>query len=204
MPGVRFQVARQRTKGKTVMDRFVSNTINRVDKKGRVSVPAAFRLVLGSQPVLNTILSVEHPVAEAGGKEFMDSNLKRLSMMDPFSEEYAMWSLCLVGDADELKIDPEGRITLTDNIRDHTGIGDEVAFVGAGHFFQLWEPAAFQAYRETARAKVREMRRALGQHGTGRATGLSNPLQNSPASQTGSQDEPGAFGPAGSSKEQDT
>ena len=100
-------------------------------------------------------------LAEAGGMDFMDSNLRRLSMMDPFSEEYAMWSLCLVGDADELKIDPEGRIAISDNIRDHTGIGDEVAFVGCGHFFQLWEPSAFRAYRETARAKVREMRRAL-------------------------------------------
>ena len=190
------------------MDRFVSNTINRVDKKGRVSVPAAFRLVLGNQPVLNTILSVEHPVAEAGGMDFMDSNLRRLSMMDPFSEEYAMWSLCLVGDADELKIDPEGRITLSDNIRDHTGIGDEVAFVGCGHFFQLWEPSAFRAYRETARARVREMRRALGQHGTTQAgapaAGFSGQPQNSPASQTGSHAEPGAFGSRGSSKEQDT
>ena len=186
------------------MDRFVSNTINRVDKKGRVSIPAAFRLVLGSQPVLNTILSVEHPVAEAGGREFMDSNLKRLSMMDPLSEEYAMWSLCLVGDADELKIDPEGRITLSDNIRDHTGIGDEVAFVGCGHFFQLWEPAAFRAYRETARARVREMRRSLGQHGNGHNGGFSTQSQNSPASRTGSQPEPGVFGPQGGSKEQDT
>ena len=186
------------------MDRFVSNTINRVDKKGRVSVPAAFRLVLGNQPVLNTILSVEHPVAEAGGMDFMDSNLRRLSMMDPFSEEYAMWSLCLVGDANELKIDPEGRITLSDNIRDHTGIGDEVAFVGCSHFFQLWEPAAFRAYRETARAKVREMRRALGQHGSGQNPGFSAQPQNSPASRTGSQTEPGAFGPQGSGREQDT
>ena len=186
------------------MDRFVSNTINRVDKKGRVSIPAAFRLVLGNQPVLSTILSVEHPVAEAGGKDFMDSNLKRLSMMDPFSEEYAMWSLCLVGDADELKIDPEGRIAISDNIRDHTGIGDEVAFVGCGHFFQLWEPSAFRAYRETARAKVREMRRALGQHGSGQSPGFSTQSQNSPASRTGSQTEPGASGAQGSGKEQDT
>ncbi|MCB1423322.1 MAG: hypothetical protein KDJ69_12830 [Nitratireductor sp.] len=186
------------------MDRFVSNTINRVDKKGRVSIPAAFRLVLGNQPVLSTILSVEHPVAEAGGKDFMDSNLKRLSMMDPFSEEYAMWSLCLVGDADELKIDPEGRIAISDNIRDHTGIGDEVAFVGCGHFFQLWEPSAFRAYRETARAKVREMRRALGQHGAGPSPGFSTQSQNSPASRTGSQAEPGASGAQGSGKEQDT
>ena len=144
------------------MDRFVSNTINRVDKKGRVSIPASFRAVLGDQSKLHAILSVERPVIEAGGAEFLESNLQRLSQMDPLSEEYEMWSFCLVGDADELKIDTEGRIILSDQIREHTGITDQVAFVGRGHFFQIWEPAEFQAYRERARDAVRKMRRSLG------------------------------------------
>lgn len=144
------------------MDRFVSNTTNRVDKKGRVSIPANFRSVLGDQSVLHVTLGLEHPLAEAGGREFMDSNLQRLARMDPFSEEYEMWSFCLVGDAAELKIDTEGRIILTDNIRDHTGISDAVTFVGMGNHFQLWEPECFQSYRETARERVRLMRRNLG------------------------------------------
>jgi len=164
------------------MDRFVSNTINRVDKKGRVSVPAGFRSVLGGQSVLHTILSVEHPVAEAGGSDFMDMNLKRLAQMDPFSEEYEMWSFCLIGDADEMKIDTEGRIILSDLIREHTGILDEVAFVGRGPFFQMWEPGQFRTYREEARSKVRLMRRELGRSSSGQS--------NSPGSRAGSK-EPG-------------
>lgn len=153
------------------MDRFVSSTINRVDKKGRVSIPAGFRSVLGSQSILHTILSVEHPVAEAGGQDFMDMNLTRLSRMDPFSEEYEMWSFCLIGDSDELRIDTEGRIILTDNIREHTGITDAVAFVGRGHFFQLWQPEKFAGYRETAREKVRAMRRALSDQSNSNSPG---------------------------------
>jgi MraZ protein len=144
------------------MDRFVSNTINRVDKKGRVSIPAGFRAVLAGQSILHMILSVEHPVAEAGGADFVDMNMQRLSQMDPFSEEYEMWSFCMIGDADELKIDTEGRIILSENIREHTGITDTVAFVGRGPFFQLWEPERFADYREAARSKVRMMRRELG------------------------------------------
>jgi MraZ protein len=159
------------------MDRFVSNTINRVDKKGRVSIPASFRAALGDQSRLHAILSVDHPVVEAGGSEFLDMNMKRLSQMDPFSEEYEMWSFCMVGDADELKIDTEGRIILTDHIREHTGVSDQVAFVGRGHFFQLWEPERFRAYREEARAAVRRMRRSLG------SRPASEFSQNSPAGQ---------------------
>lgn len=148
------------------MDRFVSNTINRVDKKGRVSIPAPFRSVLGTQSVLHTILSVERPVAEAGGEDFMRQNLARLAQMDPLSEEYEMWSLYLLGDAEQLKIDPEGRIVLSDNIREHTGITDAVAFSGMGSSIYLWEPERFRAFREEARDRVREMRRALSPQST--------------------------------------
>lgn len=144
------------------MDRFLSNTVNRVDKKGRVSIPASFRTVLADRSSLHLIMSVEHPAAEAGGAEFLEANLERLAEMDQFSEEYEMWSFCLLGDAAELKIDSEGRIILTDQIREHTGISEEAAFVGRGHFFQIWEPSRFQAYREKARASVREMRKRLG------------------------------------------
>ena len=143
------------------MDRFVSNTINKLDKKGRVSIPASFRANLEGQSVLHLILGVDHPVAEAGGPEFMTANRGRLAQMDPFSEEYEFWSFYLIGDAHEIKIDAEGRIMLSDNIREHTGIRDEVAFVGRGHFFQIWQPEKFRAYRETARVGVRQMRRNL-------------------------------------------
>lgn len=159
------------------MDRFLSNTINRVDKKGRVSIPANFRTVLAGQSSIHIILSVDHPVAEAGGADFMEANLRRLSAMDPFSEEYEMWSFCLLGDADEIKVDTEGRIILTDHLRAHTGIEDEVAFVGRGHFFQLWEPKRFNLYREAAREKVRLMRRSLS------SLGDSTSQSNSPTSQ---------------------
>ena len=155
------------------MDRFVSNTINRVDSKGRVSIPAGFRAVLAGQSVLHTILGIKHPVIEAGGPAFVEQNMQRLALMDPFSEEYEMWSFYLMGDSDALRIDAEGRIILTEAMREHAGIADQVAFVGRGHFFQLWEPEKFHTYREAARKKVKELRQQLG-------------VSNSPASQKGS------------------
>lgn len=143
------------------MDRFVSNTINKVDKKGRVSIPAPFRTALQGQSLLHVILNTEHQVAEAGGSAFMNANYKRLEQMDPFSKEYEIWSFYLLGDADEIKIDGEGRIIISDIIREHTGISDEVAFVGRGNFFQLWAPKKFKIYREEARAQIKQMRKKI-------------------------------------------
>jgi MraZ protein len=144
------------------MDRFLSNTINRVDRKGRVSIPAPFRAILAGLPSLHVILNVDRETVDCGGPDLLRVNEARLAQMDPFSEEYEFWSFHLMGDTDQLKIDPEGRIALTANIREHTGIDSEVVFVGRGNFFQMWEPSRFHEYRSLARSKVSALRKRLG------------------------------------------
>ncbi len=143
------------------MDRFLSSMTSKVDKKGRVSIPASFRPVLGGESMLYTFLSIDQPVIEAGGSALIEAGEKRLEGMDPFSPEYEMWSFVLHGDSQILKLDGEGRVVLTENLIEHAGLKSEVSFVGRGHFFQMWEPGQFDAYRNEARSKVLEMRRAL-------------------------------------------
>ncbi len=142
------------------MDRFLSNTINKVDKKGRVSIPAAFRPVLGDASRLYVLMSVDQPSVDAGGRELIEKKEAFLEGLDPFSTEYELYSFVLHGDSSEVKIDGEGRISLNDAIREQTGIEDAVAFVGRGHFFQMWHPDRFAAYREDARKQVAAMRGA--------------------------------------------
>jgi MraZ protein len=153
------------------MDRFASNTVNNVDRKGRVSIPAAFRAALGGQSSLRGLLSVEHPVVEAGGQAMMDAYERRLEKLDPFSQAYEDWSHYILGDALELKLDGEGRIQINDRLREHTGITDQVLFEGRGISFWLWEPGKYDAYRTAARARVRDMRRALGSGGSDSGAG---------------------------------
>lgn len=144
------------------MQRFASNTVNRIDKKGRVSIPASFRAVLKNQSHLHALMSVDHPVAEIAGPQMMELYQKRLEQMDPFSQAFDDWSFYLFGNASELKLDGEGRIQLNDGIREQTGIEDEVLFEGRGQSFWIWEPGKYEAYRTDARERVRELRRNLG------------------------------------------
>ncbi|MEO0327546.1 MAG: transcriptional regulator MraZ [Pseudomonadota bacterium] len=155
------------------MDRFLSNTINKVDKKGRVSIPASFRPVIGANSKLYTLLGVDQPAVDAGGIELIERGEQYIEELDPFSAEYEHYSFVLHGDSSELKIDGEGRISLPDIIREHTGISDQVAFVGRGHFFQLWEPEQLQAYREDVRKHVAEMRKFSRRDGPNRQEGHS-------------------------------
>ncbi len=144
------------------MDRFASNTINNVDKKGRVSIPATFRSALGGESALRGLMSIDHPVIECGGKAMMRQYEARLDALDPFSQAYEDWSHYILGDALELKLDGEGRIQISDRLREHTGIGEQVLFEGRGNSFWMWEPSRYEAYRTEARARVAQMRRSLG------------------------------------------
>lgn len=143
-----------------VMERFVSNYTKKVDAKGRVSVPPAFRAILQrlGDDQIYTQLSLESRSVIAGGQGLLEQLEARMSEMDPFSRDYDDWAAHFYAGSDYLKIDGDGRIVLTDAIREHTGIGDEVTFAGRGMSFNFWRPEVFDDYMDGVRARVRDKR----------------------------------------------
>ena len=145
-------------------DRFVSNFTNRLDAKGRVSIPASFRAVLAKDGYdgLYVHQGLDLAALDAGGNALRATIDQILSRFSPFSEEWELLSTALNGTSEVLKVDPEGRIMLSETLRAHAGIGDAVTFVGHGHKFQIWEPTRFLAHLEAARSRLRDVKRTLG------------------------------------------
>ena len=144
------------------MDRFVSTYINKIDAKGRVSVPASFRTILERDGYAGGIYcypSLDAPALDAGGKRLAENIDRILDGLPDYSDERDELSVALYGDVVTLTIDPEGRIVLPEALRAHAGISTHVAFVGLGQKFQMWEPAHFEARRASARGKVRDHRK---------------------------------------------
>jgi MraZ protein len=150
------------------MDRFLSNAVNRIDAKGRVSVPAHFRTVLQKRGYaeLYALRALEMPAMDVGGLDLLDRYEQRIALEDPFLQTADDMSFFAHGDGTFLKLDQDGRITVTDFIREHTGITGEVAFVGRGTFFQIWEPGRLAAYGQEARARLIRLRQAASQRDT--------------------------------------
>ncbi|MEZ5923490.1 MAG: division/cell wall cluster transcriptional repressor MraZ [Hyphomicrobiaceae bacterium] len=147
------------------MDRFVSTFTNKIDSKGRVSVPASFREVLardGYDGGIYCYPSLDAPALDAGGERLAKKIDGLLDGLGPFSDERDELSVALYGDVQVLKIDQDGRIVLPDDLKTHAGIDAQVTFVGLGQKFQIWQPERFETYRSTARDKVRDHRRLLG------------------------------------------
>jgi MraZ protein len=146
------------------MDRFVSSFTNRLDAKGRVSIPASFRSVLARDGFEGLYLypSLETESLDAGGNGLMSEIDGLMANLAPFSDERDHFSTALYGLSEVLKVDPEGRVSLTDGLKAHAGIADAVTFVGLGHKFQIWEPNRFAAHLDAARRKVRALKQGLG------------------------------------------
>ena len=70
-------------------------------------------------------------------------------------------STALLGTSEILKVDPEGRVILTETLKTYAGLSSEVVFVGQGHKFQIWEPGRFRAHLDEARSRVRDLRKQL-------------------------------------------
>jgi len=154
------------------MDRFVSTFTNKIDAKGRVSVPAPFRAVLerdgytqGTSGGIYCYPSLDAPALDAGGQSLANKIDGLLDGLPDYSDERDELSVALYGDVQILGVDQDGRIVLPETLRAHAGLSTQVTFVGLGQKFQMWEPGRFEERRARARQKVHEHRRLFGAGG---------------------------------------
>jgi MraZ protein len=146
------------------MDRFVSNYTLRLDAKGRVSIPAPFRAVLGRDGFegIYCYPALGRPALDAGGHALLAEIDTLIARFAPYSDEREELAAALYGTSEVLKLDSEGRVMLTEPLKAHAGIVDAVTFAGLGHKFQIWEPDRFRAQLAEATEKVRALKQQLG------------------------------------------
>ena len=146
------------------MDQFVSTFTNKIDTKGRVSIPASFRTVLAKDGLegIYCYPSLDAPALDAGGQRLLNKINALVEDLAPYSDERDQLATALFGTSEVLSIDQDGRTILPERLREHAGITNQITFVGLGEKFQLWEPKRFETYQAEARQKVRDLRKLLG------------------------------------------
>ena len=146
------------------MPLFLSTTTMKVDKKGRVSVPANFRTSVGDTGFAGVVLypSFQHKCLHGADMGFME----RLS--DSIQGDFGLYSddndalaNATLAAAVPLAFDPEGRVMLPAKLIEHAGISSQATFVGLGRTFQLWSPEAYATHADTQRASALEAAKRL-------------------------------------------
>ena len=134
---------------------FLSTYENKLDKKGRVSVPAPYRSYLSSTGYSGIICypSFNNQCIEAWPQDRIEKISNAIDSLNPFEEKKDYFATSILSESINLQFDSEGRIQITQKLLKHAKIKNSMLFVGQGKTFQIWEPTLFEKFRANAKKK---------------------------------------------------
>ena len=142
---------------------FLSSYENKIDKKGRVSVPASFRSHLSSIGYNGFVSypSFNYEALEACSEDRIEKLSNTIDSLNPFEEKRDYFATSILSESVNLQFDSEGRVLITDKLLNHAKIKSSILFVGLGKTFQIWEPKSFEKFKIVARKKAYQNRSNL-------------------------------------------
>ena len=142
---------------------FLSSYENKIDKKWRVSVPAAFRSYLTTQGYSGFISypSFSNPALECCTQERIEKLSNSIDTLNPFEEKRDYFATSVLSESSNLIFDTEGRVQFSKKLLDYAKIKNDILFVGLGKTFQVWNPKNFDKFKSVARKKALQSRSSL-------------------------------------------
>jgi len=132
------------------MQTFVGNIEGRLDDKGRIFVPAAYRKILAEAECKRIVMRRDTDNAclmfypEAVWNEKVEQLRAALDEWDPEDQLILMQ---FMADAEYMEMDGQGRILLQRKNLETIGAQQDVLFVGMLNRFALWAPEIFAEKR---------------------------------------------------------
>ncbi len=117
---------------------------HRIDPKGRLPIPAAFRRALGDErrvvvTLLDQCLAV-YTDAEWARLE------TQLAALPAFSKQVKALTRLLVSRAADCELDVQGRILLPPTLREAAGLARDAVVVGVLNRFEVWSPESWTGF----------------------------------------------------------
>ncbi|MDH5748281.1 MAG: division/cell wall cluster transcriptional repressor MraZ [Rhodospirillales bacterium] len=136
---------------------LVGRYVNKIDKKGRVSVPKPFRDSFKGQGFsgLYAYPLFKVPAIEACDEAFMIRLSSSLEDLDMFSDDHDDLASVILENAHPLPFDPEGRIVLPGELLEYANISAQAVFVGRGGRLQIWDPDSYAKHSLQAFERAR-------------------------------------------------
>lgn len=153
---------------------FLSTFTNKIDKKGRVSIPANFRTILAAKN-LNEVVAFpsigDQPCIECCDYPYFEELAAGIDSFGPYTDDHRAFSTSILADSCQLPFDSEGRVMLPAFLIEFAGLEDAATFVGHGKTFEIWNPDRYETFRAEARKVARERRGAFKLPSPGREGG---------------------------------
>ena len=124
---------------------FTGEYRHTVDDKGRIAVPAKFRVLLGAGAVVSRWLDACLAVHTQAGWDELAAKVAALPITSEASRRFQRF---VFANAAEVELDRQGRVLVPAYLRDHIGLANEAVVVGSRDHAEIWAPDRWDAYRK--------------------------------------------------------
>ena len=124
---------------------FTGEYRHTVDDKGRIAVPAKFRVQLGAGAVVSRWLDACLAIHTQQGWDELAGKVAALPITDPNARRFQR--LIFAGAA-EVELDRQGRVLLPAYLREHIDLGTDAVVVGSRDHAEIWVPATWASYAQ--------------------------------------------------------
>ena len=123
---------------------FLSTSHNKIDKKGRVSVPKNFRIYLDAEGgSLILFKSLQFKCIEGTTLKRIQQYVDAIDELDSMSKEAAILRM-MMADSFEIRYDNEGRINIPESLLSFANIKNSTVFMGIGKSFMIWSNSEYE------------------------------------------------------------
>ncbi len=141
---------------------FIGEYHHALDDKGRIQIPAKFRLELAKGAVvtrgLDNCLSI-YP------KKDWAALADKLSKLPISKANTRAFSRLMLAGAMELEVDKQGRAMVPEYLRQYAGLKKVVVVAGLANRLELWDRDAWEKYRSGTERQSGDIAEALGELG---------------------------------------
>jgi len=135
-----------------------------MDTKGRLSVPAGFRMELQDRSQNAPVLTNhgDHlALYPADVWESKERELLELSDMQPDVQDYQRY---MVADATDAPLDAQGRILVPALLRKEAGLDSKVIIAGVLDKIEIWDPERFEERKRSTLQRLGDIQKSVDRH----------------------------------------
>jgi MraZ protein len=132
-----------------------------IDKKGRLSIPAGFRVEIQRRSEKPPVLTTDQGCLVLRPYDVWEEFERHLLSADPLQPEAQSLKRFFLANSEDAPIDSQGRILIPKHLRGHAHLERDVTVAGVGTSIELWNTASFEQAQQYTLQNLDPMRASV-------------------------------------------
>lgn len=123
---------------------FLGQYFHSLDQKGRLTIPAKYRELLGREVIITKGFDLNLLVMPAEVFESWANQINDQNYADPNARLLRRY---LFSNGEQVEVDRTGRILIPQYLRERANLNSEIVIIGVGNFFEIWSKENWEKHK---------------------------------------------------------